>query len=89
MFERLRTLIRKHRYITYFFIDYKLAYHMIFDKVTDVTDPLIRCYENNTASQTSIATVQAGSTYSIIADGAIYHPGVSNLASLNHPFVYA
>ncbi|KAF8310078.1 glycoside hydrolase family 61 protein [Clavulina sp. PMI_390] len=43
--------------------------------VTSVTDPLLRCYENDTASATSITTVTAGSLYSFGADGPIYHPG--------------
>ncbi|KAF8310074.1 hypothetical protein DL93DRAFT_2099611 [Clavulina sp. PMI_390] len=43
--------------------------------VTDVTDPLLRCYENDTASATSTTTATAGNTYSFGADQAIYHPG--------------
>ncbi|KAF8310073.1 hypothetical protein DL93DRAFT_2062409 [Clavulina sp. PMI_390] len=43
--------------------------------LTDVTDPLFRCYENNTAAQTSTITLAAGGTYSFIADNTIYHPG--------------
>ncbi|KAF8310077.1 glycoside hydrolase family 61 protein [Clavulina sp. PMI_390] len=43
--------------------------------VTDVTSPLLRCYESNTASTTSTTTVTAGNTYVFGADQAIYHPG--------------
>lgn len=43
--------------------------------VTDVTTPEIKCYETDTASATGTATVTAGSTVSIKANGAIYHPG--------------
>lgn len=45
-------------------------------QVTDVTSDLIRCYENNTASSTSVATVQAGATVGFQANGDFYHPGV-------------
>jgi len=43
--------------------------------VTDVTSQLIRCYENNTAAQTQVYTVSAGSTVGFQADQEIYHPG--------------
>ena len=51
-------------------------------QVTDVTSDLIRCYETDTASQTSIATVSAGDTVGFKANGDFYHPGVR--ASLLH-----
>ncbi|KAF8290314.1 hypothetical protein DL93DRAFT_2169891 [Clavulina sp. PMI_390] len=43
--------------------------------IWNVSDPLLRCYENNTASATSTITLTAGKTYSIVADKAIDHPG--------------
>jgi len=43
--------------------------------LTDVTSDLIRCYENNTASSTSVATVDAGATVGFKANGDFYHPG--------------
>jgi len=43
--------------------------------VTDVTSSDIRCYEESTAAQTSIATVAAGSVIGVEADNTIYHPG--------------
>ncbi|KAI0736137.1 glycoside hydrolase [Fomitopsis betulina] len=43
--------------------------------VTDVTSELIRCYETDTASSTSVATVQAGATVGFQANGDFYHPG--------------
>ncbi|KAG8908001.1 DNA repair protein rad2 [Tulasnella sp. 403] len=43
--------------------------------VTDVTSPLMKCYETNTASSTSTYTVAAGSTIGFKADQAVYHPG--------------
>jgi hypothetical protein len=51
-----------------------------FEQVTSVTDPEFRCYEldlTNTAGETGIATVRAGTTIGVKADQAIYHPGVS------------
>ncbi|KZT67235.1 lytic polysaccharide monooxygenase [Daedalea quercina L-15889] len=45
------------------------------DPVTDVTSQLIRCYENNTASSTSTATVSAGATVGFKANNDFYHPG--------------
>ncbi|OCH86815.1 hypothetical protein OBBRIDRAFT_796835 [Obba rivulosa] len=46
--------------------------------VTDVTSQEIRCYElslTDSAGQTSIATVEAGSTVGFKADNTFYHPG--------------
>ncbi|KAG8848278.1 hypothetical protein FRB96_001251 [Tulasnella sp. 330] len=43
--------------------------------VTDVTSYEMKCYENSTASGTSIATVTAGSTVGFIADNSMGHPG--------------
>ncbi|KAI0346667.1 hypothetical protein BDW22DRAFT_1462603 [Trametopsis cervina] len=54
------------------------ANHYSNGPVTSVTDPEFRCYEldlQNTAGQTSTATVSAGSTVGFKANGAIYHPG--------------
>ncbi|KAK7681395.1 hypothetical protein QCA50_015487 [Cerrena zonata] len=54
------------------------ANHYSNGPVTSVTDPEFRCYEldlQNTASQTSVATVSAGDTVGFRANGAIYHPG--------------
>ncbi|EKM57537.1 glycoside hydrolase family 61 protein [Phanerochaete carnosa HHB-10118-sp] len=54
------------------------ANHYSNAPVTSVTDPEFRCYEldlQNTAGQTSTATVSAGSTIGFQANGPIYHPG--------------
>ncbi|KAI0806264.1 glycoside hydrolase [Irpex lacteus] len=54
------------------------ANHYSNGPVTSVTDPEFRCYEldlQNTAGQTSTASVSAGSTVGFKANGAIYHPG--------------
>ena len=47
--------------------------------MTNVADPEFRCYELdlvNTASETSTATVVAGSTVGFMADNTMGHPGV-------------
>ncbi|TFY62518.1 hypothetical protein EVJ58_g3822 [Rhodofomes roseus] len=49
--------------------------HYTNGPVTDVTSQLIRCYENDTASATSTATVSAGDTVGFQANGDFYHPG--------------
>ncbi|KAG9015635.1 hypothetical protein FRB90_004673 [Tulasnella sp. 427] len=49
--------------------------HYSRNPVTDVTSPLMKCYETNTASATSTYTVAAGSTIGFKADQAIYHQG--------------
>jgi len=54
------------------------ANHYSNGPVTSVTDPEFRCYELdlvNTAGNTSTATVSAGATVGIKANGPIYHPG--------------
>lgn len=54
------------------------ANHYSNGPVTSVTDQAIRCYEldySATPGQTQIATVSAGSTLTVSANGAIYHPG--------------
>ncbi|KAG8898295.1 hypothetical protein FRC01_010960, partial [Tulasnella sp. 417] len=43
--------------------------------VTDVTSPLMKCYETTTASTTSTYTVAAGTTIGFKADQGLYHPG--------------
>ncbi|KAI0631024.1 glycoside hydrolase [Trametes polyzona] len=46
--------------------------------ITDVNSTEFRCYEldmNTTPGQTSIATVEAGSTIGFKADNSFYHPG--------------
>ncbi|KAI0090401.1 glycoside hydrolase [Irpex rosettiformis] len=54
------------------------ANHYSNGPVTSVTDPEFRCYEldlQNTAGETSTASVSAGSTVGFKANGPIYHPG--------------
>ena len=57
-------------------------------QVTDVTSELIRCYETDTASQTSIATVSAGDTVGFKANGDFYHPGVCRLSDQVRAFAH-
>lgn len=48
--------------------------------VTDVTSPLMKCYETTTASATGTATVVAGSTVGFKADNTMGHPGQAVLS---------
>ncbi|KAF8903916.1 glycoside hydrolase family 61 protein [Gymnopilus junonius] len=53
--------------------------------VTDVTSIDLRCYTSQTNAVASTATVEAGSTIGIEADGPIYHPGVINVYMAKAP----
>ncbi|KAF8903912.1 glycoside hydrolase family 61 protein [Gymnopilus junonius] len=53
--------------------------------VTDVTSIDLRCYTSQSNAVASTATVEAGSTIGIQADGPIYHPGVINVYMAKAP----
>ncbi|KAF8310189.1 hypothetical protein DL93DRAFT_1670571 [Clavulina sp. PMI_390] len=52
------------------------ANHIDNGPLTDVTSPLLRCYENSTAASTGSTTAEAGNTYSFMSDAVMGHPGV-------------
>ncbi|KAF8310194.1 glycoside hydrolase family 61 protein [Clavulina sp. PMI_390] len=55
------------------------ANHIDNGPLTDVTSPLLRCYENSTAASTGTTTAVAGKTYSFMSDAIMGHPGTFNV----------